>query len=246
MQQQNSNTRESKHFVMHENFIRMSAKLNDEQLIRFIRHIYQYINTGETHVDEADQRVSIIFEEWRIVYESDKEKYRQIVKMRSEAGKKGMKRRWEKSDAQEKQVDEQPGKQPDTETNNDFSVEASDNKTGEPCDNSEPCDNHCHAALENVDATASTTANVDGDAKEVKSGGRRRKKSATALSLNDRKQAFYISMQRYADYYNREMLNDFYQYWTELDKRQCYMRFELQKTWETGKRLSLWARKSFK
>jgi hypothetical protein len=237
MQQQNSNTRESKDFVMHENFIRMSAKLNDEQLVRFIRHIYQYINSGEPHVEEADLIVSIIFDEWRIVYESDKEKYRQTVMMRSEAGKKGMKRRWGNREA---------AKQPDTEGNDDCGNETSGKDTDGSCDSNKPCDNNGHGALKNEDSTTDAAAQGDDNAKLTDRGGKRKKTSATAQTIDERKQAFFMTMQTYADSYDREMLNDFYQYWTELDKRQRYMRFELQKTWETGKRLSLWARKSFK
>lgn len=84
--------------------------------------------------------------------------------------------------------------------------------------------------------------------KEISPSGETKKKVSLASSptLERRKSDFYESIVPFADLYDREMLNDFYQYWTELDKRRRRMRFEMQKTWETGKRLSTWSRKQFR
>ena len=84
--------------------------------------------------------------------------------------------------------------------------------------------------------------------KENSPKGELKKKNPSSPSTTpeERMNAFYESMVPYADQYDRDMLNDFYQYWTEMDRRRRRMRFEMQKTWETGKRLSLWARKSFR
>ena len=83
--------------------------------------------------------------------------------------------------------------------------------------------------------------------KEISPNGETKKKVslASAPTLEKRKSDFYESMVPFADLYDREMLNDFYQYWTELDKRRRHMRFEMQKTWETSKRLSTWSRKQY-
>ena len=84
--------------------------------------------------------------------------------------------------------------------------------------------------------------------KEISPSGETKKKVSLASSptLEKRKSDFYQSMVPFASLYDREMLNDFYQYWTELDKRRRRMRFEMQKTWETGKRLSTWSRKQYR
>ena len=78
--------------------------------------------------------------------------------------------------------------------------------------------------------------------KETSPYGESKKKISLSLSRTpeERMQEFYESMVPYASQYDREMLNDFYQYWTELDKRRRRMRFEMQKTWEIGKRLACW------
>ena len=84
--------------------------------------------------------------------------------------------------------------------------------------------------------------------KEISPNGETKKKVSLASSptLEKRKSDFYQSIVPFTDQYDREMLNDFYQYWTELDKRRRHMRFEMQKTWETGKRLSTWSRKQYR
>ncbi len=44
--------------------------------------------------------------------------------------------------------------------------------------------------------------------------------------------------------YPIEMLEKFIDYWTEWNKSNTKMRFELEKTWEIGKRLATWASRS--
>ncbi len=70
-------------------------------------------------------------------------------------------------------------------------------------------------------------------------------KHTRVASIEDRKKDFIKSMETYTPLYDAAMLNDFYRYWTELNKPCTKMRFEMQKTWETGKRLSMWSRKSY-
>ncbi len=40
--------------------------------------------------------------------------------------------------------------------------------------------------------------------------------------------------------YTTEMCNEFLEYWTELNKSQTKMRFEMEKTWDTKRRLGRW------
>ena len=39
------------------------------------------------------------------------------------------------------------------------------------------------------------------------------------------------------------MLRAFFDYWTEPNKSRTKMRFELEKTWELGRRLATWAKR---
>ncbi len=206
-----SNKRETKSFIMHENIIRMSSQLSNEDLAKLIRQIYQYIENGQTPAEQPNLALTIIFKEWQLQYEKDKEQYEHVCKCRKEASQK----RWKKTNTVEK-VKVNTANAPATPDN---SPVASDYQAEEAY----------HPQKEK-----------EKEKDKVKESGN------PAPALDARKLAFYQSILPYTDQYDREMLNDFYQYWTELDKRRRRMRFEMQKTWETSKRLSTWARRENK
>lgn len=57
--------------------------------------------------------------------------------------------------------------------------------------------------------------------------------------LSVREQWFKISVFSFSVYENK-MLDDFYNYWSEPTKNGKKMRFELEKTWDTKRRLKRW------
>ena len=61
--------------------------------------------------------------------------------------------------------------------------------------------------------------------------------------IKENKQKFYDECKPYLAKYTKEMLRAFYNYWTELNKSQTKMKYELQQTFEIGKRLATWAGK---
>jgi len=61
-------------------------------------------------------------------------------------------------------------------------------------------------------------------------------------NLSQRKQKFYDSLIPYLDKYPKEMLRDFYEYWSEENRSHTKMRCEQQTTWELSRRLAYWAR----
>lgn len=52
---------------------------------------------------------------------------------------------------------------------------------------------------------------------------------------------FYEELTVYLDTYKPDMLRAFYNYWTEGNKSGTKMRYELEKTWDTSRRLAIWA-----
>lgn len=58
--------------------------------------------------------------------------------------------------------------------------------------------------------------------------------------IEDRESAFKASVQEYATKYPQSMLNDFVRYWTEPNASKTKMRFEMQPTFEIGRRLVTW------
>ena len=263
--QQKYSNAENQGFIIHESTIRMSSLLSDEELGRLIRKFYLYAEQGEAPDEEPNLAVAIIFNEWRLQFDYDKQQYSSACQKRSDAGRKGMANRWQKSDA--------PADDLCIDNDNDNTLAEEDNQPP-----SATAENHSAllaaaednatllATAENNSATSDITSDnnamqsitkitdndndidYDINKKEISPSGETKKKVSLASSptLERRKSDFYESIVPFADHYDREMLNDFYQYWTELDKRRRHMRFEMQKTWETGKRLSTWSRKQYR
>ena len=273
--QQKSPNAENQSFIIHESTIRMSSLLSDEELGRLIRQFYLYAGQGEVPAEESNLAVAIIFNEWRLQFEYDKQQYTSACQKRSEAGRKGLAKRWQKAEA--------PADDLCIDNDNDNTLAEEDNQAPSATDedNAAPLattddaaaplavaeDNTAMHATADDNTATSDIANDsnamqaiakiadndndiddDIDKKEISPIGETKKKVSLASSptLEKRKSDFYQSMVPFASLYDREMLNDFYQYWTELDKRRRHMRFELQKTWETGKRLSTWSRKQYR
>ena len=74
-----------------------------------------------------------------------------------------------------------------------------------------------------------------------------KKKELTVMGepIEERAKRFYDSLIPYVDsrggQYPKEMIRDFYNYWSEPNKSNTKMKFELQQTWEVGRRLATWA-----
>lgn len=62
------------------------------------------------------------------------------------------------------------------------------------------------------------------------------------IPIEDRKKIFYDDCAVYVDRYPKEMIRNFYDYWTEKNPSGVKMRFEMQKVFELPKRLATWAK----
>lgn len=69
------------------------------------------------------------------------------------------------------------------------------------------------------------------------------KKDAAKAATLSRKEEFYNSLIPYVEMYGKDMVRDFFDYWSEMNKSETKMRFEQQPTWEISKRLSTWAKR---
>ena len=63
-------------------------------------------------------------------------------------------------------------------------------------------------------------------------------------NIKDRKTSFAISLEPHLELYNREMLNNFYMYWTEHGEKDKKMRFEKEKSFDVKLRLLNWSKRS--
>jgi hypothetical protein len=67
--------------------------------------------------------------------------------------------------------------------------------------------------------------------------------SAPSKTIETREGEFYNSLVPYADKYGKQIVRDFYNYWTEKNKSGKKMKFEMQRTFEIPKRLATWKKK---
>jgi len=59
--------------------------------------------------------------------------------------------------------------------------------------------------------------------------------------INDRTEGFKKQVFEFQSQYDLEMLEEFILYWTEPNKSMTKLKYEMEKTWDTGRRLSRWA-----
>ena len=65
---------------------------------------------------------------------------------------------------------------------------------------------------------------------------------ASPSGLVERKAAFHVECHQFDEQDGRQMVDDFYVYWSEENKNDQKMLWEYQRTWSTAKRLFLWSK----
>lgn len=88
---------------------------------------------------------------------------------------------------------------------------------------------------------ANANGDGDGDAKNKVENGKSSTQRTPEEIIESRKKIFAEELKGFKEQYPTEMLNEFYRYWTELTPSKTKFRKELEKTWETSKRLCTWA-----
>lgn len=69
---------------------------------------------------------------------------------------------------------------------------------------------------------------------------------AKSKTFDERKKEFGYTLEKFKDKFSREMLTDFYRYWTEpLQKNPKYFKQEKERSWDLERRLGLWHRNDF-
>ena len=65
--------------------------------------------------------------------------------------------------------------------------------------------------------------------------------SNTQKTIEERKKDFAESLKPHLEKYGKDMLNDFYRYWTEINDGGKKMRFEMEKVFQIASRLVTWS-----
>ena len=61
-------------------------------------------------------------------------------------------------------------------------------------------------------------------------------------NIDERKLKFASTLKPFIDLYGKDLLNEFYKYWTEPNKSNTKFKQELEKTWSLERRLDTWAK----
>lgn len=96
-------------------------------------------------------------------------------------------------------------------------------------------------SLSGGNATA-LTSHSDGNAIREEKRRENEKKEDKINNIEERKLKFASTLNEYLPIYGRELLNQFYAYWTEPNKSKSKFRQELEKTWDLKRRLETWAK----
>jgi hypothetical protein len=94
-------------------------------------------------------------------------------------------------------------------------------------------------ANEAVIVTDTVTVTVTDIKKEKNKKRESGEKIASELAARSKK--FYDSLIPFSSLYPPKMLREFYEYWIEPNKSKTKMRLELERTWDTERRLKTWA-----
>ena len=65
-------------------------------------------------------------------------------------------------------------------------------------------------------------------------------------TLEQRQNQFKELLNQYSETYSQELLEEFHDYWTEINLNGRKMRFEKEKTFSLGRRLKTWYKNSLK
>lgn len=152
----------------------------------------------------------------------DHDKYNDVREKRKAAGIKGNEKRWGKSQT----------------------IANVANATDAICE-SQMSQTIANVA-DNVNVNDNVNDNDNKNNKKTPKGVKKEKEVAASAAtpedeLKKRAGVFYKSLVPYVKTYGREMIRQFYDYWTEPNKSRTKMRYELERTWDTKRRLNTWA-----
>lgn len=68
-------------------------------------------------------------------------------------------------------------------------------------------------------------------------------KISSTTPIAARKKSFADELKPYLPTYGKDLLNDFYKYWAEPNQSNTKFRKEMEKTWDTERRLETWSKR---
>ena len=190
--------------------------LPDDIAGKLFKHIYAYVNDENPTSD--DLLINLAFEPIKLQLKRDLLKWEDSAGTKSINGRLGNLKRWN-LDLHTKVIKNEI-------TLEDAETIAKHRKTSQG-------DNPQSPPIANiaVNVNDNVTVNVTDNVK--------------VNDIEERKLKFASTLQIFLPQYGREVLNEFYGYWTEPNKSNTKFRQELEKTWDLNRRLERWTKSDF-
>lgn len=190
--------------------------------------IFRACMTGETGAMSPHVKMAYNFVNSQI--KRDKTKYETIVEKRRAAGRKG-------GLAKGKSTNNQDNEEIANQANANFAKQKQANQANESNNININSNNNINS---NINNNKSTNVDINLVCTENATDVAENKESA----LQKRKSDFEHSLIPFLGTYTSEQLREFADYWTEPNKSHTKMRYELERTWDTARRLAYWDRNS--
>lgn len=211
-----------KSFVLYADLIKSIEHLTNEEKGILFNHLLEYVNDKNPILEDR-----LILTAWKPIelqLKRDLIKFEKSKDEKSLSGRVGNLKRWHVDLYNQFVSKELTIEQAEIIANN-RKVSQSDKVQSQPI------------AKIAVNDNVNVTVNVNDTVNDIKRN-----------SIDERKLKFASTLKPFVDVYGKELMNEFYSYWTEPNKSNTKFKQELEKTWSLERRLETWAKndKNFK
>lgn len=214
-------------FVFYREWYEIVTNCDERTQLSMYRAIMDYVFLGTLPTDPALQ---LVFPLIKIRLDSDSAKWADVKEKRRQA----INSRWEKHKSIQMNTNEYKCIQTDTKEYKPIQADTND------------------TVYVNVYGYKDTNVSMDTIEKEISLTRDKEKEVATVVAtpakggVDEKIKAFYDELIPYVSVYGKEMVRDFFEYWTEKNESGTQFRKQREKTWNTSRRLRMWAKQENK
>ena len=207
-----------KSFVLYTDLFHTVSKLPDDKAGQLFKHILEYVNDLNPVSD--DLILNIAFEPIKQQLKRDLKAWEGAIETKSKGGRLGNLKRWN-TDLYTKVINDKMTLEEAEEIAKHRTASDTDKKHRIPSD-----------SIASVAVNVNDNVNVTVNDNVIKN------------TIEERKLKFATSVKEFANVYDKELLTEFYNYWTEHNEGGKKMRFEMQKVFDIKRRLITWHKRS--
>lgn len=234
MKQEQNNTMETKDkgkekakgsFVFYKDWWEALKEFPEVTRLSAIEAIMNYAFEGK---EPEDPTMRFATAQIRMFIDRDRERFEKAVQQRKDA----IRKRWEKAKQQKEyeairaNTSEYDRIKPNTSEYNNVNDNVNDNGATVSKD-TDSNNNKKRECIEKKDAADAATLNNED--------------AAHAATLSERKAKFYYECSLFTKKYGAAIVREFFDFWTETNATGTKMKFEMERTWQTGYRIARWA-----